>query len=827
VTVRGLRERRPDLVVVEGELRLTVDVPASAFEAVSEEVVGQERAVEAMELGLGVRQPGYHVFVAGSSGTGRSSAVASILGRLAPTLPVPADRAYVHRFHDPDRPRLLTMPPGTGRRLAAAMEVFIRSLVVKIPQLLENPELDRRRDALGQRYGRMEEEASEQLRAALGADGFGLVSIEAGPVVMPEVLPIRNGRPVMMEQLEKELPPHEFEKVKRARAGHADEVRNHFRAARDRQREFAKELLALVRDAAEELVAEELHEAAGIVPDGDVGLFLRDVRRDAVAAIGELAESGMGEIDQIRRRLERYRVNVIADRAGLDGAPVVDEAFPTRQNLAGSVERIQEGPFAWRADAGTLRGGSLIRADGGFLVVQALDLLSEPGAWDQLKKTLKNRRLEMGGTPGMLGLPRVIEPDPVPVDLKVVLIGERWVYDLLCLVDPDFRRLFGMRADFEPDMPNTDAAIGRYATVLGSVVDRDGLPPLAPGALGALVEEGITLAGRRSRVSLRFGEITKRLREAAFYTTQRGGDRVERADVAEATRRRARREGAISDRIEEYLETGRLLVATSGHAVGQVNGLSVYDLGYHAFGKPTRITASAAPGRAGIINIEREARLSGGVYDKGVLIISGFLRRRYVDMGLLSLTASLAFEQSYAGVDGDSASIAEVVALISELSGLPVDQAIAITGSINQHGAVQPVGGVNEKIEGFHALCAARGLDGSHGVLLPRQNVEDLMLDPAIVADVAEGRFTVMGVGSVDEALEVALDAPIAEIDAKVRECLEQYSEALAAAPGGDLAPTGTPAQPPTTPLGAAGHILSRPVDERAAADVANPSGPE
>jgi lon-related putative ATP-dependent protease len=620
---------------------------------------------------------------------------------------------------------------------------------------------------------------------------------------MPEVLPIRDGRPVMMEKLEKDLPPQEFAKVKRARTHHAEEVRDHFRAARDRQRQFAKELRELVRDAAEELVADELREAAGVVPDGDVGLFLGDVRRDAVAAIGDFAESGMGDIDQVRRRLERYRVNVIADRSGLEGAPVVDEAFPTRQNLAGSVERIQDGPLAWRADASTLRGGSLIRADGGFLVAQALDLISEPGAWDQLKKTLKNRRLEMGGTPGVFGLPRVLEPDPVPVDLKVVLIGERCVYDLLCLVDPDFRRLFGIRADFEPDMPNTEAAIERYATVLGAVVERDGLPPLDPGALGALVEEGVTLAGRRTRVSLRFGELTKRLREAAFYTTRRGGDRVERRDVVEATHRRARREGAISDRIQELLESGRLLVATSGHAVGQVNGLSVYDLGYHAFGKPTRITASAAPGRAGIINIEREARLSGGVYDKGVLIISGFLRRRYVDMGLLSLTASLAFEQSYAGVDGDSASIAEVVALVSELSGLTVDQAIAITGSINQHGAVQPVGGVNEKIEGFHALCAARGLDGSHGVLMPRQNVEDLMLDPDIVADVAAGRFTVIGVTTVDEALEIALDTPIAGIDAMVRERLEQYAKALAEAPGGDLAPTGALAQPPTTPLGA------------------------
>jgi Lon-like ATP-dependent protease len=316
-----------------------------------------------------------------------------------------------------------------------------------------------------------------------------------------------------------------------------------------------------------------------------------------------------------------------------------------------------------------------------------------------------------------------------------------------------------------------------------------------------LVDEGSRLAGRRDRVSLRFSEIANQLREASYWARRRGSERIAREDVEEATRRRERREGSISDRIQELLEDGTLLVSTSGVAVGQVNGLSVYDLGYHAFGKPTRITASAAPGRAGIINIEREARLSGGIYDKGVLIISGYLRRGFADLGPLSLTASLAFEQSYAGVDGDSASIAEVVALMSELSGLPVDQGIAITGSINQHGEVQPVGGVNEKIAGFHALCAARGLDGHQGVVLPRRNMRDLMLHPGVVEDVGAGRFTVFGVDNVEDALEIALDAPIATIDQAVRDRLADYTRAMAEAPGGDLAPTSGVSQPPSMPL--------------------------
>jgi ATP-dependent Lon protease len=807
---RRLAERRPDLIVASRDLRLRCDATAFTFRTTSEiqgspEPVGQERAVEAMELGFGVRRPGYHVFVAGPSGTGRSSAVRRLLARLAPTLPVPPDRAYVHRFEDPDRPRLLTLPQGTARRLSTGMDEFRRSLTARIPMLLEDPELDRRREAIRQRYQQREARESESLRASLAADGFALVSIEAGMVVVPDVLPVRDGKPVTMDDLERSMTPEAFARVREARGRHIDEVRDHFRALRGRQREFVNEQRALVRAAADDLIADELTGASQGIADECLRQFLDDVRRDAVEAIVEIAESGPSELEGLEARLRRYRVNVIADRSGLEGAPVVHESFPTRQNLAGSLERTKDGPLAWRADAGTIRGGSLVRADGGFLVINALDLVSEPGAWDQLKRTIKNGRLEMGGTPGLFGFPRILEPDPVPVDVKVVLIGERWVYELLCVADPDFRKLFGIRADFEPDMTWDTGTLQRYAQAVAMVAEEDGLAPLTADALGALIEEGVALAGRRGRISLRFSELVNRLREAAYCAERRGAEHVERRDIEEAHRQRERREGAISDRIEDLLEAGLLLVATSGGEVGQVNGLSVYDLGYHAFGKPTRITASAAPGRAGIINIEREARLSGGVYDKGVLIISGFLRRRYVDLGPLSLTASLAFEQSYAGVDGDSASIAEVVALMSELSGLECDQALAITGSINQHGRVQPVGGVNEKIAGFHALCSARGLDGTHGVVLPARNIEGLMLDPAIVADVEAGRFTVIAVETVEEALEVALDAPVDRIDALVRARLEEYAQALARAPQADLAPVGGAGQPPTMPLGTSG----------------------
>jgi predicted ATP-dependent protease len=791
-------------------------VGASEFAVTSTEevepapgTVGQERAVEALEMALSLRCPGYHAFAAGPAGTGRTTTVTGLLERLSATLPVPPDRAYVHRFDDPDRPRLLTLAAGGARALAHQMEQFQEDIRARGKALLEDPELDRRRETIQKRYAEQEDKALDALKKQLGDAGLALVPVQIGAgMVIPEIAPLVRGEPVPIERLESMAPPEFVADVRRRMEEHAGRVRDHLRATRARQKEFLKEIRELVEETAVALVEEELRGVGGESPPSDLAAFLQDVREDAVTAIVELVAPGPLDLPHFESHVDRYAVNVVADRSGLEGAPVVVEQFPTRSNLAGIIERTQDGPFAFRADASTIRAGSLLRADGGFLVVQALDLLAEPGAWDVLKRTIKSELLEPGGAfPGVLGLPHTLRPDPVPVNLKVVLIGERWIHGLLYVADPDFRKLFGVRADFARDMPLSDTAKQRYAAIIAGVCERDALPAVDAEALGALVEEGVAAAGRRNRVSAEFSRIGNLLREAAFVARGRGAERVERADVEEAVRRRERREGLIPERLQDLLLEGVLLIATSGSAVGQVNGLSVYDLGYYAFGKPTRITASAAPGRAGIINIEREARLSGGIYDKGVLTIGGFLRRRYADLGPLSLTASLTFEQSYAGVDGDSASIAEVVALLSELSGFAVDQAIAITGSINQHGDVQPIGGGNEKITGFHALCRGRGLDGSHGVIIPVQNVDDLMLPREIVDDVAAGRFHVFAVPTVEAAIEIALGRPIAEVDEAVRARLQEFAEALAKAPVAELPPSSTDLLPPpsTVPGGSAG----------------------
>jgi predicted ATP-dependent protease len=793
-----LANRRTDLIVAPADLRLVVDGAAFSFETTADLVapasmVGQERAIEALELGLALRGTGSHVFAAGHPGTGRTSAIAAILDRIAPALPVPPDRVYVHRFTDPEKPRLLTLGPGHGAVLRRETDELRRNLAARIPLLLDERELGRRREALGKRYAAEEEAEVTALRTRAEGDGFALVQLDIGGMARPEIVAVKDGQPV---------PPATLDDAVRAKLdAYNEELRELARTSRERQRKFAGELRGLVAEAAGVLADEEVGDVRRNVDDESAATFLDEVRDDIVAAVVDLAESGPEALVRLGARLERYRVNLLADRSGQSGAPVVHERFPSRQNLAGSVERVQEGPMSFRADATTIRGGSLLAADGGFLVVHALDLLQEPGAWEALKRTLETGLLEVGASlPGIFGLPRPLEPDPIPLDVKAVVVGEREHFDVLWNVDPDFRKLFGIRADFAADMAYGPAALERYACVVSGLTASEGHPPVEAGAVGALVEDGITRAGRRNRVSVRFGDTAALLREAAHRTQTRGGDRVSRDDVEGALAARLRREGLIEERMQAMLEEGIVLVSTAGTAVGRVNGLSVYHLGYHAFGKPTRITASAAPGQAGIINVEREARMSGNIYDKGVLIIAGFLRRRYADIGPMTLTASLAFEQSYAGVDGDSASIAEVVALLSELSGLPADGGLAITGSINQHGDVQPVGGVDYKIAGFHALCAARGLDGGQGIVMPHQNVLDLMLDPAVVADVAAGRFSVHAVEHVTDALEIALDTPMDEIDRLVRERLETFSAALQDTPG-DRPPSGATVQPPSTPI--------------------------
>jgi len=779
-------------------------------------------------VGLEVRGPGYNVFVCGLSGTGRTATILGMLRALAPACPVPRDRAYVHCFREPLKPRLLTLPAGKATDLRTEMVEFVALLRRTIPALLEDREFLRRRDEITRRFGEEEQGHLDAFRRRLDADGFALVELEIGALKRPDIFPVFEGKPIPPDQAaalveEGKIPRAEAEAKDAKFREHRRELAALLRTARELARRMGGEVGEVLKQTVRNVIAGPLEDIRDSHEDGAVNEFLAEVEGDVLENILRLAreaEGGLPEDDEGRFPL--YSVNVLVDRRGLQGCPVLSETSPTTAGLFGTIERRAVGPGRFRADHTMVRAGSLLRADGGFLILDIADVLAEPEVWGRLRRTLKHRRLEIRTSESPLAVTNaVLAPEAIDLDTKVILVGDWRIHHLLHRGDPEFPEIFRVKVDFEPDMDASPRNLEHFARVVAKLGAEGGFRALEREGLAALIEYGVRASGRQGKITARFSEVGDVVREADFWASQEGAARISGVHVLRAIERREERNRFEEGRVDELLEKGVLLVETDGRRVGRVNGLSVYDLGYHAFGKPTLITASAGVGQAGIINVEREARLSGGIYDKGVLIIAGYLRRTFAQERPLTLTASLCFEQSYAGVDGDSASVAEVAALLSELSGTPVDQGLAVTGSLNQHGDVQPIGGVNEKVEGFFRLCRRRGLTGRQGVVLPAANLRDLMLDEDVVEGVRAGRFHVYAVTRVEEAVEILLDADpgrrekdgsftrgsvYALADAR----LEDYASRLSAGEDWKPVPATGPAPPPPAPPPTPGRRAKR-----------------
>ncbi len=795
--MRGTRER---LALSSRDLFPEIPPEAFPFPSTAEvepadTVLCQERGMAALELGFTLDAPGYNIFLAGATGTGRSTAVRLLLSRLAPSLPTPPDRVLVKNFSDPDRPRLITLPPGQGPALARRMEGLVDAVRRRAPSILEDKAIEAAREELTRKVAERQRALLEQLERSLKEDGFALVQMEAGGMVRPEVLPVWEGRPVPLEELESLasrglIPTSVVESLRTKHALYHEALNEVMRSVREAAREAESAFREVLRRTLATLVEPLLAEIREAFRVEELTRYLEELREDLVAGFEELASGGKEAFEE---RLKAYRVNVLVSREPGSGAPVVFENHPSYTNLFGTVERVGlPGPPPTHMN---VKAGSVLAADGGFLVLSAIDLLLEPGSWEGLKRTLKSGLLEIQAPwsaffPG----PSFLKPEPIPVKVKVALVGTPFLYYLLLERDPDFSKIFKVKAEFDAVMETDSRALEYYARVVARIVRDEGLLHVTADGLSALVGFGTREAGRRGKISARFSEVADVLREASFIARREGKGTVGREEVERALEARRERHGLLEAKVKEAIQEDLILIETEGFRVGRINGLSVYDLGDSSFGKPTRITASASPGRAGIINVEREARLSGGIYDKGVLIIAGYLRRQYARERPLSITASLCFEQSYAGVEGDSASVAELLALLSEISGVPLDQGVAVTGSINQHGDVQPVGAVNEKIEGFFDLCAARGLTGSQGVIIPRKNVPDLALKAEVRKAVEEGRFHIWAVERVEEAIEIATGVPAGErgpdgefppgtFNRAVEDALARFSRALQEGP--------------------------------------------
>ncbi|WP_347311913.1 Lon protease family protein [Defluviimonas sp. SAOS-178_SWC] len=727
-------------------------------------LVGQDRAMDAIRLAVQIAHCDFNLFVLGPNGMGRHRAVRDLLQRHAKSMPVPDDWAYVNNFDAPDKPKALRLPPGTAQRLRTAMQGLVDDLAVEIPSLFESEEYQTQRRALDEEYGDRQETAMADFADKAKAENVALMRTPMGFMLAA----IRDGKVVKTEdynKLDEDAQKEIDEKIARLQEDLAEVLRD----APKLDRELRGKVEALHAEMAERAVSarvKDLDEGfAGIEAVQD---FLADVRKDMIANaeifLAARADANSGPFpDAIRKYhreppFERYVVNVMVSREETNGtgAPLVIEELPTLDHLAGRIEHASQ-MGALITNFTMIKPGALHRANGGFLVLDARRVFTEPYAWDALTRCLKSRSITITSLAERLSLVSTtsLQPDPIPLDVRVVLIGDRSLHMLLTLLDPDFRDLFKVQADFEEDFDRSEENLTLLARLVAAGARREGLRHLSAGGVARLLDEATRRAEDSRKLSLHVGDLSDLMREAEHYAGSAGHDLIEATDVERAVREKERRASRIRDRMQEAIGRNTILIDTTGAKVGQVNGLSVLDLGNYRFGRPSRITARTRMGAGKLVDIEREVELGGPLHSKGVLILSGYLTSTYALDVPFSLHASLVFEQSYGGVDGDSASSAELYAILSALSGLPVDQGIAVTGSVNQLGEVQAIGGVNEKIEGFFDVCERRGLTGTQGVLIPKANVEHLMLRPDVVAAAEAGRFRVMPVETIDEGIAV------------------------------------------------------------------------
>ncbi|WP_264842130.1 Lon protease family protein [Caldinitratiruptor microaerophilus] len=766
-----MRER---LALAPEDLRRTWDPAELGFATTAElpeltGLVGQARAVKALEFGLAIKMPGYNIYVAGPPGTGKTSYTRSLVARRAEAEPPADDWVYVCNFDQPDQPQALRLPPGVGPQLARDVDEMLHDAVVAAGRALESKEHAEQREELVRRARAQMAEVVARLEATAQEQGFLITQTEQG--YMP--VPVLRGQALTEQEFNTLDPERRREIARRAeqmREAIAEASRQMWELEKSVQ-ESLRTLDAAVARAAVHPVMERIKARYTGLPE--VVAWLERVQEELIGGMRLGQNPGAPLPPQATEELRpgqrpdpfaRFRVNVFVTRDGEKGAPVVVETNPTYTNLFGKVEYTGTGT-QFQTSVTRIKAGALHRANGGYLILQAADLLQSPFAWDALKRALASRevRIEPAGQELRLVPLETLRPQPIPLNVKVILIGSAHLFHLLYAVDEGFRKLFKLKAEFDTVMPVVPETVRGYASFIAQVCRRDGLRHLDAGAVARVMEHSHRLAEDREKFSARFNELVELIYEADAWAAADGSPVVRAVHVDRAIAEKAERSALPAERTRELIERGILLVDVDGAVVGQVNGLTVMRIGDYSFGAPSRITARVYMGEKGILHIEREIQMSGQIHDKGVLTLSGYLGERFAQRRPLALSASIAFEQTYVPVDGDSASSTELYALLSALSGLPVDQGIAVTGSVNQRGQVQPIGGVNEKIEGFFQVCKVKGLTGRQGVMIPRQNLANLMLSPEVVDAVRAGQFHIWAVSTVEEGIELLTGVPAGE----------------------------------------------------------------
>lgn len=769
-----------------------------------EDFIGQERAIRAIEFGLGVNKPGFNIFVTGLTGTGKTTIIKAFLKKTTAEKttpekdpPFPEDWCYVYNFTDPDRPQVLNVRRGWGKMLKRDMENLIHNLQREAKKTFESEEFLRQRQGITEKLQRQQQEMMESLIEEARRKGFALRFSPSGMALIP----LKQGKP-MQEEEYLALTPEEKKALEGKRSEIAEKVEEALREGKKLEQEIISKLEALDQQVGEYLVRIpllELKEKYRNYPK--VVSYLDQVREHILKNLNRLkgADSAPATgpaalfqpIEPQADPFLPYRVNIFVDNSDTQGPPIIIETNPTYHNLLGVVEkRPIMGGFV--TDFTQIKAGSISRANGGYLVLYDRDVLANPGVWEALNRVIKNREMRIEEPATFFGwlAPQGLRPEPIPTDTKVIMIGDPLLYHTLSTMDPDFRETFKVKADFDFEIARSKDNIVGYACFISAYCQREGLRHFDPSGAGKVVEHGVRLVEDQEKLSTRFSDIVDLLIESDYWAGRAASELVTAEHVEKALEEKTFRLNLIEKRIQEMIAQGTLLVDVDGSVAGQVNGLAIYQMGDFSFGKPSRITSKTFMGRSGIVNIEREAKLSGRTHDKGVLILSGYLGAKYAQQRPLSLSASLCFEQSYEGVEGDSASSTELYAILSSLSGVPIKQAIAVTGSVNQNGEIQPIGGINRKIEGFFDVCRLKGLTGEQGVLIPRANLRNLMLREDVVQAVERGQFHIYAVSTIDEGIEVLTGVPAGtrdkaghyptpSVNGLVEEQLREYSDRM------------------------------------------------
>ena len=761
----NLWELKPENLRAECDLDTLRFETTSDLDPLKHKVVAQDRAQRALEFGLRIKDHEYNIYVAGPRHARKTETIKEYVSELAAKEPCPPDYLYVHNFKEPEAPRSLVLPTGRGRTLKTDMEELLTNLKAHVPDVFESEEYNNRREALVSQFTKERNAILQELDTRASQEGFILNISHTGLMLFPG----KEGKPMSEEEL-KALSEEERESLRQRSTSLHAEMNEAIGKIRRMEKEFQEAERKLDQDIALAAVGQYIEDLVEKYQDQlQVVEYLREVEADILKNIEDFKKKPGGPsplpFPMPEPSFTQYQVNLFVDNSECQGAPVILENNPNYTNLLGGVERrAQFGALV--TDFTLIRPGSLHRANGGYLILNMLDLLRWFFSYEALKRCLKDREIKIEDLAEQMGFiaARTLQPQPIPLQIKVILIGDPYLYQLLFVYDDSFGKLFKIKAHFDWEMKKTPEHLQDFCALVAAYIQDEKLLPVHKTGMARLIEHAQELTGKQERLTLQLKEVLDVVKEANFWARSNEHQVISGDDIDKAIEEKIYRSDLPEEKLQDFIDEGMLFVETVGAVVGQINGLSVYALGDHAFGRPSRITATYALGKEGVVAIDREAKLAGNIHNKGVLILSGFLKSRFARNKPLTLSASLTFEQSYGMVEGDSASMAELLTLLSVLADVPLKQNIAITGSVSQRGEAQPIGGVNWKIEGFYKVCKARGLDGTQGVVIPKSNVKDLMLKKEVVDAVRAGKFHVWAVEAVDEALELMTGLPAGKL---------------------------------------------------------------